>query len=105
MESSSSVRCRSASFRSPFSRARKYATSAATDSDTYITSKQNVIPKVAFTGRRPPLHLDPPEHTPYRKALNPLLSLERSERFAPKARELARMLREDHIDAVLLTPV
>ncbi|MFM5908845.1 MAG: cytochrome P450, partial [Novosphingobium sp.] len=53
-------------------------------------SKQNVIPKVAFTGRRPPLHLDPPEHTPYRKALNPLLSHERSEAFAPRARELAR---------------
>jgi len=47
---------------------------AASDSRTYITSVQNVIPKVAFTGRRPPLHLDPPEHTPYRRALNPLLT-------------------------------
>jgi cytochrome P450 len=47
---------------------------AASDARTYVTSVQNVIPKVAFTGRRPPLHLDPPEHTPYRKALNPLLS-------------------------------
>ncbi|HEY7890397.1 MAG TPA: cytochrome P450 [Steroidobacteraceae bacterium] len=47
---------------------------AASDSKTYITSLQNVVPKVAFTGRRPPLHLDPPEHTPYRRALNPLLS-------------------------------
>ena len=65
---------------------------AASDSAMFITSQQNVIPKVAFTGRRPPLHLDPPEHTPYRKALNPLLSLERSEGFAPKARELARAL-------------
>lgn len=63
---------------------------AASDAQTFITSKQNVVPKVAFTGRRPPLHLDPPEHTPYRKALNPLLSFERSEAFAPKARELAR---------------
>lgn len=52
---------------------------AASDAKTYITSVQNVIPKVAFTGRRPPLHLDPPEHTPYRRALNPLLSMERSE--------------------------
>ena len=41
-------------------------------SDVFITSKQNVVPKLAFTGRRPPLHLDPPEHTPYRRALNPL---------------------------------
>src|SRR5215831_4797960 len=47
---------------------------AASDPKTFITSVQNVVPKVAFTGRRPPLHLDPPEHTPYRAALNPLLS-------------------------------
>jgi cytochrome P450 len=65
---------------------------AASDFSAFTTSVQNVIPKVAFTGRRPPLHLDPPEHTPYRKALNPLLSLERSEGFAPKTRELARAL-------------
>ncbi len=65
---------------------------AASDSSTFITSVQNVIPKVAFTGRRPPLHLDPPEHTPYRRALNPLLSLERSERFAPITRDIARTL-------------
>jgi cytochrome P450 len=38
---------------------------------------QNVVPKVAFTGRRPPLHLDPPEHTPYRAALNPLFNVAR----------------------------
>lgn len=66
----------------------------ASDSSTFITSVQNVIPKVAFTGRRPPLHLDPPEHTPYRKALNPLLSLDRSEGFADKARALTRSLLE-----------
>jgi cytochrome P450 len=47
------------------------------DSGTYITSVQNVVPKLAFTGRRPPLHLDPPEHTPYRRALNPLFRPER----------------------------
>lgn len=38
--------------------------------ENYITSVQNVVPKVAFTGRRPPLHLDPPEHTPYRTTIN-----------------------------------
>lgn len=65
---------------------------AASDAATFITSVQNVIPKVAYTGRRPPLHLDPPDHTPYRRALNPLLSFERSEQFAPKAREFAREL-------------
>lgn len=45
---------------------------AAGDFRTYTTTVQNVVPKVAFTGRRPPLHLDPPEHTPFRRALNPL---------------------------------
>ncbi|WP_188054160.1 cytochrome P450 [Sphingosinithalassobacter sp. CS137] len=66
---------------------------AASDAATFVTSKQNVVPRVAFTGRRPPLHLDPPEHTPYRRALNPLLSYERSERLAPVTREITvRML-------------
>lgn len=61
---------------------------AAADYDVYITSKQNVVPKVAFTGRRPPLHLDPPEHTPYRRALSPLLSPQRVARFEPIIREI-----------------
>jgi cytochrome P450 len=50
---------------------------AAADSKTFTTTVQNVVPKVAFTGRRPPLHFDPPEHTPYRRALNPLFTPER----------------------------
>jgi hypothetical protein len=37
---------------------------ALQQSDTYITSVQNVVPKLAFTGRRPPLHLDPPAPHP-----------------------------------------
>jgi cytochrome P450 len=64
----------------------------ATDSDTYITSKQNVVPKVAFTGRRPPLHLDPPEHTPYRRALTPLLAPQRVARFETEIRRVCREL-------------
>lgn len=50
---------------------------AASDYKTFVTSVQNVVPKVAFTGRRPPLHLDPPEHTVYRRALSPLLSVQK----------------------------
>ena len=50
---------------------------AAGNSARFVTSVQNVVPKVAFTGRRPPLHLDPPEHTPYRAALNPLFGAAR----------------------------
>lgn len=61
---------------------------ASTDSDVFITSKQNVVPKVAFTGRRPPLHLDPPEHTPYRRALAPLLTPARVARYEPVIRSI-----------------
>jgi len=61
---------------------------AAADFKTFITSVQNVVPKVAFTGRRPPLHLDPPEHTPYRRALNPLLSGERVAALEPVIRRI-----------------
>ena len=57
--------------------------------DVFITSKQNVVPKLAFTGRRPPLHLDPPEHTPYRRTLNPLLKPERIAVLEPVIRRLA----------------
>lgn len=62
----------------------------AADAARYTTTVQNVVPKVAYTGRRPPLHLDPPEHTPYRAALNPLLSAERVARLEPLVREMVR---------------
>jgi cytochrome P450 len=65
------------------------------DSRTFVTSVQNVVPKVAFTGRRPPLHLDPPDHTPYRRALNPLLGKERSQALEPDVRAFARALVAD----------
>jgi cytochrome P450 len=67
-------------------------TSAVVASDTFITSVQNVVPKVAFTGRRPPLHFDPPEHTPYRRALAPLLTERRVERYEPIIREICKDL-------------
>lgn len=65
---------------------------ALSDPSTYVTSVQNVVPKVAFTGRRPPLHLDPPEHTPYRAALNPLLTPERVAKLEPMVRRFATEL-------------
>jgi cytochrome P450 len=64
---------------------------AASDSRLFITSKQNVVPAVAFTGRRPPLHLDPPEHTPYRRALAPLLTERKVARFEPIIRDICGM--------------
>ncbi|HWW21592.1 MAG TPA: cytochrome P450 [Steroidobacteraceae bacterium] len=65
---------------------------ALQQSSVFITSVQNVVPRLAFTGRRPPLHLDPPEHTPYRRALNPLFKPERIARLEPKIRALAASL-------------
>lgn len=65
---------------------------AAADSSLFITSVQNVVPKVAFTGRRPPLHLDPPEHTPYRRALAPLLTERRVAGLEPVIRAICRDL-------------
>jgi cytochrome P450 len=65
---------------------------ALQQSSVFITSVQNVVPRLAFTGRRPPLHLDPPEHTPYRRALNPLFKPERIARLEPKIRALAAQL-------------
>lgn len=59
---------------------------ALQESDVFVTSVQNVVPRVAFTGRRPPLHLDPPEHTPYRAILNPLLTAERVSLLEPEIR-------------------
>ncbi|MGQ9427373.1 cytochrome P450 [Gilvimarinus sp. F26214L] len=69
------------------------------DHQTYITSVQNVVPKVAFTGRRPPLHLDPPEHTPYRQALNPFFKRSRMEAFLPTLREVTVSLLQPYVDA------
>ena len=61
---------------------------AATNYRTFINSVQNVVPKVAFTGRRPPLHLDPPAHTPFRAVLNPLLAERRIATLEPMVRRL-----------------
>jgi cytochrome P450 len=60
------------------------------DPAMFVTSVQNVVPKVAFSGRRPPLHFDPPEHTPYRAALNPLLSDEKIRQMEPVIRACIR---------------
>lgn len=65
----------------------------------YITSVQNVVPKVAFTGRRPPLHLDPPDHTPYRQALNPFFTPEKMARIEPAVRRITAELLQPYIDA------
>ena len=59
------------------------------DWENFTTTVQNVVPRVAFTGRRPPLHFDPPEHTVYRRALNPFFSPEKMARFEPVVRRIS----------------
>jgi cytochrome P450 len=67
--------------------------------ETFVTSVQNVVPKVAFTGRRPPLHLDPPEHTPYRSALNPFFTRAKVDALRPHIRDCVIELLVPLIDA------
>lgn len=71
---------------------------AATRSKIFITSVQNVVPKVAFSGRRPPLHLDPPAHTPYRAALNRLFDDRKLAKLEPCIRHHARALLDPLIE-------
>jgi cytochrome P450 len=72
---------------------------AAADSKLFITSVQNVVPKVAFTGRRPPLHLDPPEHMPYRAVLNRLFDNRRLAALEPIVRGYCAQLLDPLIAA------
>lgn len=67
---------------------------AAADYATYTTTVQNVVPKVAASGRRPPLHLDPPDHTPYRRAITPLLTGKRVENLRPFMEQMCKQLLE-----------
>ncbi len=66
---------------------------------TFVTSVQNVVPKVAYTGRRPPLHLDPPEHTPYRQALNAFFTEEATRRREPMVRRVTSDLLAPFVEA------
>ncbi|WP_258000319.1 cytochrome P450 [Bacillus sp. Marseille-P3661] len=67
--------------------------------DTYVTSVQNVVPKVSTTGRRPPLHLDPPEHTPYRRTLDPFFTEEKMKELEPLVRKTTIDLLQPYINS------
>ena len=60
--------------------------------ELYITSVRNVVPGSSTTGRRPPLHLDPPDHTPYRKAIDRALGAARVAGIEDTTRRIARSL-------------
>src|SRR5690606_521539 len=78
---------------------------AITQDDRFITSVQNVVPHVPRSSRRPPLHFDPPEHTTYRTAIDPIfrapsLRLHEAE-FRDSAAELIdAMVLEERPDGV-----
>ena len=59
------------------------------ESQTFTTSVQNTVPKFAFTGRRPPLHLDPPEHTSYRRVINRFFTPTKMRAIHPRVRAFA----------------
>lgn len=54
-----------------------------TEWQTFTTTVQNVVPPVATTQRRPPLHLDPPHNIPYRNAILRFLSPRRMVAWQP----------------------
>ncbi|GAB3577508.1 hypothetical protein GCM10027445_43200 [Amycolatopsis endophytica] len=58
------------------------------DPAPFVNSVRNVVPRVRASGRRPPPHLDPPEHTVYRRAPAPLFRAERTAALEPDARSL-----------------
>jgi cytochrome P450 len=64
----------------------------------FTTSVQNTVPKFAFTGRRPPLHFDPPEHTAYRRVINRFFSTQKMARMEELVRRSAVAVLQPLID-------
>ncbi len=55
----------------------------------FSTARGIIIPRNPASGRRPPLHYDPPEHTAYRQAINPVFRHDRLRRLEPALAALA----------------
>ncbi len=62
---------------------------ASSRPSTFTSSQGIVVPANPVSGRRAPLHFDPPEHARYRRPLNALLRDERIEAREARMRELA----------------
>jgi len=65
----------------------------------FTTTIQNVVPPVATTQRRPPLHLDPPDNVPYRTALLRFLTPDRLEKWRPRITEMVARFLNPYIAA------
>ncbi|MGI5326943.1 cytochrome P450 [Actinomadura nitritigenes] len=59
------------------------------DADGFITSVQNTVPGIPRAERRPPLHIDPPEHRLYREPLNQVFRKSVVSRLEPDFRRHA----------------
>jgi len=66
------------------------------DPAEFTTTVRNVVPGSSATGRRPPLHLDGAEHTPYRRAIERALGPARVAAIEPVIRGHARKLVADY---------
>lgn len=79
--------------------ATRYADIAAMLDDPleFTTTVRNVVPGASATGRRPPLHLDPPEHTPYRRAIDRALGPARVAGTAPVIERHVRELLTSYV--------
>ncbi len=62
------------------------------DPAAFSSAQGIVIPRNPASGRRPPLHYDPPEHTAYRTVISPLFRRERLGWLAPALTALAESL-------------
>lgn len=71
---------------------------ASTDPSTFSSSAGIVIPPNPVSGRRAPMHYDPPEHTVYRRALNQPFREERVADLEPEFRSIASELLAGLID-------
>lgn len=69
------------------------------NTELYTTSIQNTVPKFAFTGRRPPLHFDPPEHTAYRRIINRFFTTAKMATMEDRVRHHAVSVLQPLIDA------
>lgn len=65
---------------------------ASTDPGTFSSADGIVIPPNPVSGRRAPMHYDPPDHTMYRRALNPPFREERVAALEPELRASASRL-------------
>jgi cytochrome P450 len=73
-------------------------TRAVTAPATFSSADGIVVPRNPVAGRRAPMHYDPPEHTRYRRALNPPFHADRVAPLAPDIRSIARDLVRSCVD-------